>query len=84
MRIEVTQAHIDAGKRKRSTKCPVSLAIMDALDVKRVKVGFHIQIGRPHRISLRTPEIVDGFMTAFDGNWSHGVTPFSFDLELAE
>ena len=82
MKIEVTQAHIDAGKRGRCTKCPVSLAIMDALDVKRVMVGSQIKIGRPHMISLLTPETVDGFIQAFDGNWSHGVTPFSFELDV--
>ena len=46
------------------------------LNVKRVKVGVRGigEIGRPYRISLHTPEIVDGHSRtasmhgAFDGN----------------
>ena len=83
MKIEVTQAHIDAGKRGRCTKCPVALAIMDKLNVKRVRVGSRvIEIGRPHMDIYRTPEEVDYFITAFDENWSHAVEPFGFELDV--
>ena len=85
MKIEVTQAHIDAGKRGRYTKCPVALAVKDALGVKLVKVGSDIHIGRPHMAIIhRTPDEVASFIDAFDHNQSHGVTPFSFDLDFPQ
>ena len=83
MRIQVTQAHIDAGKRKRCTKCPVALAVREALGIRLVKVGFEsIFLGRPHMTHVRFPHEIEGFMLAFDDNWSHGVTPFAFDLDV--
>ena len=81
MRIEVTQAHIDAGKRKRSTKCPVALAIKEALGVQYVMVEDLIHIGRGLLHGHRTPDIVCAFICAFDRNQS-GLMPFSFDLEI--
>ena len=82
MMIEVTQAHIDAGKRQRCTKCPVALAVKEALGVKLVKVGEGIVIGRPYMVELRTPDRVASFVGAFDRNQPFGIEPFSFDLGI--
>ena len=84
MLIEVLQPHIDAGKRKRCTKCPIALAIMDALAIKRVKVGCPIWLGRPYMDYTPMPHNAEDFMRVFDRNLRHGVTPFSFDLDLPE
>lgn len=83
MKIDVTHEHINAGKRKCLTKCPVALAIKEQLGVRGVKVGDRIiNIGPPHRISVRTPDVVENFISAFDDNWSHGVQPFYFNLPI--
>ena len=83
MLITVTQSHIDAGKRNRCTKCPVALAVLEAIPIKYVKVdGLFIYLGAPYKCSVRTPRVVSHFVSDFDKFGPGGVRSVCFHLRI--
>ena len=80
MKIEVTQEHINKGKRKGWYACPVALAIESAIPGSRVSVGrltITIYKGQ-QRATRRTPKAVADFIHQFD--WYLKAEPFKFAL----
>ena len=79
MKIQVTQAHIDKGKRKSRCLCPIALALKDKFGYNcdpRVDT-VHMALGTS-TFYKSTPETVC-FIDRFDGGAP--VTPFDFELE---
>ena len=80
MKIQVTQKHIDEGFRGSCSSDPICLAMKDA-GLKRPWVSpDHIAWDLDNRhYSVKTPELVWGFMVDYDtGRY---VRPFEFELE---
>ena len=76
MRIEVTQEHIDKGRRHCLRLCPIALALREATG--RVwSVSFDCL--RPHRGRFYSANLTRSFMLRFDAG--KPCEPFSFDLE---
>lgn len=78
--IEVTQEHIDNGKCKDCSACPIALAVSEALPGHR-----HINVSLSSivvdgNLYYRLSNIEKSFIDAFDYNRS--VSPFSFKLKL--
>ena len=82
--VVVTTEHIERGEPENCERCPVALAIMDALPAAGVP-----EVG-PSQISFRVsdyqwadiglpPEAID-FIETFDGG-TDDVEPFSFELD---
>lgn len=83
--ITVTAEHIAAGKQCDCVKCPVALAIKDALhplsiDVQSDLINFGLPGGRYSPV--HPPEEVSYFVDEFDDGLP--VEPFTFTLELPD
>lgn len=82
MLIEVTQEHIDAGKRAECGSCPVALAFKEAFPNRMVRAGYGVlqayQWGA-YVFKARTPLDVQLFMLEFDEG--RPVQPFTFEVE---
>lgn len=81
MIINVTQEHIDKGKRGRACGCPVALAVLELLNVKYGLVSvspytLYIEINnyRPFRL----PPEATRFVSLFDDGQE--VSPFTFEV----
>ena len=82
MEIEVTQDHIDRGVPDNCFECPVALALIDyGVDGANVN-AMEIEYVRGGRFkSIRTPEVVSGFIFDFDDETvRHECLPFTFEL----
>ena len=83
MRIEVTQADIDAGLRESCVACPVALALhraFPAADTIRAEYGvLWVWFGEECR-AASTPDEASDFMGRFDG--LRDVLPFAFDADF--
>lgn len=82
MRITVTQEHIDLGRRMRSKRCPIALAMRDAgLTKPRVlmsNVSWRVESGE--RLVRAMPMSAQQFRRIFD-SYGQG-QPFTFDLDV--
>ena len=81
MKIVVTQAHIDAGKRKNIKYCPVALAWLEIVgggSVGRSTIMRFTRHGPKQNYVL--PTIAQTFISDFDKG--KPVVPFEFDLEV--
>lgn len=77
--IHVTQEHINNGRRRQCSQCPVALAIKDVCKPKSdVHVGIRILIG--NKFAKHTPLDAERFIGRFDSSCS--VEPFSFELDI--
>lgn len=78
MRIEVTQEHIDEGKKGSCACCPIALAA-EAVGMDRPLVMRSSILLMELDIIYRLPQIAKDFITTFD----HGgpVQPFSFEVQ---
>lgn len=88
MLIEVTQEHIDVGERRKTSTCPVALALTDRLPgVRRLAVWLTVD-GDPKimlrkfnlQFELPLPPEVGTFIQTFDGDGPTAITPFAFTL----
>lgn len=78
MRIEVTQGHIDEGKKADCNRCPIALAI-----AQHVKVSFKVGNWLVHFGALGSSSLPSNafcFIQKFDSG--QPVSPFSFDIEI--
>jgi hypothetical protein len=84
LHVNVTQNHIDRGKRCNSERCPVALSILEVLpEVSYVAVDERIYVELSDSgdyIKADTPDEVCSFARAFDKGKL--VKPFSFEVEL--
>lgn len=76
VKIEVTQKHIDSGKRADCYYCPIALAIMPKRTLLITPSLFFPLWGR--ETMKRLPREVRWFIASFDEK--ENVEPFSFDL----
>lgn len=81
MKIEVTQKHIDYGKRWSTKSCPVALAIAEATG-SRVRISPYRNIVHAMRQVLNIPEEATRFMDKFDVGLP--VEPMTFELRVYE
>ena len=89
MRIEVTQRHIDCGRRGNVSECAVALPIQQLLGPHFIfEVGQStvcvcpVRAGRNHWYDL--PRDVQEFIRTFDDEGPSKVKPISFDLPLED
>ena len=85
MKIEVTQAHIDAGRPGNCCACPVALAIQEALPkVWNVSVASFIRLKATDGtyVDCLVPPAVSVFIDAFDDGGPKRVQPFTFNLPV--
>ncbi len=91
IRIDVTQADIDAGKRNDCGKCPVALAARRALPGHFVTVTYtDMQIDGPISTCYRLPDSAERFVAHFDNDlprdyenpFVNPVVPFSFEMDF--
>lgn len=89
MLINVTQDHIDRGVASDCEKCPVALAVFEAVpgcvyaDVSDAGVMCHQEnkeTGAIRVLKIRTPYSVFSFYSAFDSG--REVSPFSFEFPV--
>jgi hypothetical protein len=84
LHINVTQQHIDRGKRCNSERCPVALSILEVLpETSYVSVDVRIYVEPSDTydyIAAESPDEVCRFTSAFDDG--KPVSPFSFEVEL--
>jgi hypothetical protein len=90
MKIQVTQDHINAGKKEDCQKCPIALAIAEAIPNIHVSVfgklssvcnapaEFRQAYIRLDGIGYRLPQEASDFIDDFD--YSREVRPFEFKL----
>jgi hypothetical protein len=82
--VVVTTEHIERGEPENCERCPVALAIMDALPAAGVpsvgpsEVAFRVADDMWTDVHL-PPEVSD-FIESFDGG-ATDIGPFSFDLD---
>ena len=82
--ISVTAGHIAKGKRRDCERCPVALAIRDALPdliyarVGPVNIGLQREADEDLTYFAFPPEVLD-FVRDYDGR--RGSRPFSFELD---
>jgi hypothetical protein len=82
--INVTAEHIARGEPENCERCPVALAIMDALpgagvpEVGPSQVTFRVADDKWADIDL--PQAAGDFIETFDGGTAD-VEPFTFDLD---
>ena len=83
MKVEVTQAMIDEGKRDNCRACPIALALIRATGEAEVSVGWgQARIGRSFSPDCRfvsIPHEACLFIAAFDQGQE--VAPFSFEAK---
>lgn len=78
MRIEVKQEHIAKGRRQSCYKCPIALAISEAMNVENPEVGSgRVRIGD---VYYWLPSEAKDFINRFDAKYPPAVGPFSFEL----
>jgi hypothetical protein len=84
MRVEVTQADIDAGEPHACDRCPVALAVLRAMRDDADEVAVAANIISCYRdnveITFSMPRTVRVFVKAFDDG--EPVSPFAFDLPV--
>lgn len=84
VQISVTADHITRGARCDSVRCPVALAIKDALhlsvDVQEDLINFGIPTGMFSPVA--TPQEAGHFVDEFDDGLP--VQPFTFTLEVPD
>ena len=85
--ISVRAKHIAKGKRQDCERCPIALAILDAIPgIDGIAVGpdeIAISSGEL-RLPFSAPDEVLNFVWAFDQDGADAVAPFSFDLDYPE
>lgn len=82
MRIEVTQADIDAGKQKDCHACPVAVAINRHIPDAKARVDHYLisaRVGKG-RVIVTTPSQAEFFIRRFDDGYKP--RPFHFDLNV--
>ena len=78
-KIRVKQEHIDAGKRRKGTSCPIALAIQEAVgDGVRVRVYYSFL--EVDEMQFYLPTVAQSFVHEFDRNGKREVKPFSFEI----
>ena len=78
IKVDVTQADIDAGKMHSCTMCPVALAISRVLRDDALVVGYHGWNSKDNHGTF--PMRVADFINAFDEGYP--VFPIQFELEI--
>jgi hypothetical protein len=84
--VTVTAAHIARGTREDSGKCPVALAIRDAIPgcgavaVDASDIGIRPEPGN-RWVHFAAPASVAGFVWDFDDDGPEAVGPFTFTLD---
>ena len=84
MRINVTHAHINQGRRHNCRACPIALALSDLYGDGAADVGLcHIEVWTDWGMqSCLLPEIARTFIRDFDQ--ANPVAPFTFDLPIGD
>lgn len=77
MKIQVTQKHINEGKRGECFNCPIALALLEATG-QQWDVSFHMACSWHYNLNL--PEIAQEFIGRFD--YEKTVKPFEFELPI--
>ena len=86
--IKVTQEHINKGKRKDYSSCPIALAVKDVFPNDVIEVGqFDLtfencdyESGNGKYLGYELPNIACNFVEDFDAG--RNVKPFDFELEI--
>lgn len=80
--IQVTQKHINKGKKQAYDRCPVALAVKDAgysyAEVDQVTIEFGYELW--NYSSMVPPRSVKRFVRKFDEKGRKHVKPFNFFL----
>lgn len=93
LKVNVTQSHIDKGKRGNCSFCPIALAVHDLLDKE---FDYHIEVKRgfcsitkmkekERLVSVsdyKLPEKANDFIWFFDYSNLDRATPFEMEMEL--
>lgn len=79
IRVDVRQDHITKGKLQNGSRCPLALALQEALQDPRMQVFCHMAT-RDRLTRYRLPKKACDFYHSFDRG--DRVSPFSFDLDL--
>ncbi len=85
MQIQVTQEHINRGRKSDRGKCPIALAIKDAIGWRNIK---HLSVGRILVDINNITQIEHNqnfFIDIFDFpkfNEKRKISPISFDLDI--
>ncbi len=78
MIISVKQKHIDKGRKFSPCDCPVSLALQDALQTTKIRVGLGVfYIGKFH---FGFEDGIGGKINEFDRG--SGMEPFEFKINI--
>ena len=79
VKVNVTQNHIQRGRRSNSNYCPIALALKETLGLKTVSVSDGVLFGGGYeRLRVQLPLHARKFIRAFDDK--KAVKPFSFTL----
>lgn len=87
--VDVTQEHIDCGVRKSCDHCPISLAVLEALELSQdgpddLILGVtdsYVCFYNKNSYQSKLPPVASDFIDAFDRDKGL-VYPFSFELEV--
>lgn len=79
MKVSVTQAHINQGKKMDCLGCPIALALMDVFPNKTVSVGLNAHVYHHDTVDRYVlSKAARNFINHFDFN--EPVEPFEFTL----
>jgi hypothetical protein len=87
--INVTQKHIDKGAQKYCYRCPITLAVLEALELSQdgpdgIILGTadcYVCFYNKDSYQSKLPQVAVDFIECFDRNKGL-VSPFSFELEI--
>lgn len=87
--VNVTQEHIDRGKRKSCEHCPIALAVLETLELSQDGPGgallgvadSYVCFYNKDSYQSKLPPVAADFIDAFDRDKGF-VYPFSFELEV--
>ena len=80
LEIEITAAHIAAGRKLNCRRCPAALALRSTYSGLHWRVGYQVEVNGCARI-YQIPTDLKAFIGAFD--WDNPVAPGKFTLTEA-
>jgi hypothetical protein len=81
MKLEVTQADIDAGVRGNCSWCPVAQSLKRATGIEQSQVHLdEIRVWSRRWLRIKTPDEILDFIEEFDADPDHKPEPATFDL----
>lgn len=81
VKVKVTQAHINEGKKHEPSSCPIALAITDATGEQWCAGTTYVRrCTQQLELGIRLPPSVMAFIETFD--LGQPVKPFAFTLEV--